>query len=139
MKIECIKEYARKLFDSMTIMLLVAIDDDVIVDIIDEIVVNVAKAKIIEENVVLDVVDTGESREGVQDDREAITVCDEDWLNVDDPGELLDPVEEGVTLLDAGLVLGVFAVRSVRHHNTSNLQIYSYNILIKKKENFYIF
>jgi len=65
MKIECIKEYARKLFDSMTIMLLVAIDDDVIVDIIDEIVVNVGKAKIIEENVVLDVVDTGESREGV--------------------------------------------------------------------------
>jgi len=46
-------------------MLLVAIDDDVIVDIIDEIVVNVGKAKIIEENVVLDVVDTGESREGV--------------------------------------------------------------------------
>ena len=138
MKIECIIEYARKLFDSMTIMLLVAIDDGVIVDI-DEIVVTVGKAKIIEENVLLDVVDTGESREGVQDDREAITVCDEDWLNVDDPGELLDPVEEGVTLLDAGLVLGVFAVRSVRHHNTSNLQICSYNILIKKKENFYIF
>ena len=64
MKIECIIEYARKLFDSMTIMLLVAIDDGVIVDI-DEIVVTVGKAKIIEENVLLDVVDTGESREGV--------------------------------------------------------------------------
>jgi len=64
LKIECIKEYARKLFDSMTIMLLVTNDDDVIVDT-DEIVVTMGKVKIIEENVVLDVVDTGEYGEDV--------------------------------------------------------------------------
>lgn len=42
-------------------------------------------------------------------------------LDVDDPGELLDAVEQDVPLLDAGLVLPVLTVRPVGHHNTPNL------------------
>ena len=42
-------------------------------------------------------------------------------LDVDDSRQLLDPVEQDVTLLYDGLVLRVLRVWSVRHNNSANL------------------
>jgi len=41
-------------------------------------------------------------------------------LNVDDAGELLDPVQQNVTLLDRRLVLVILGIGPVRFNNTSN-------------------